>query len=75
MSYAHNCNLHIISIALLSLVGRVTGINSLMEYGQKIISARVDEATHLLPPLLDPSQGCEKKNLTVPHLMLDKVMQ
>lgn len=73
MSYTHRCNLHIISIALLALVGRVTGIKSLIEYGEKIINARMEDASHLLPPLLDSTQNYEKNNLNVPHLMVDKV--
>lgn len=73
LSYTHRCNLHIIAISLLSLVGRVTGIKSLIEYGEKIVNARLEEATHLLPPLLDSTQNFEKHSLAVPHLMVDKV--
>lgn len=73
LSYVHRCNLHIISIALLALVGRVTGIKSLIEYGEKIVGARLEEASHLLPPLLDSRENYEKHNLNVPHLMVDKV--
>lgn len=73
LSYTHRCNLHIIAIALLALVGRVTGIKSLMEYSEKIVNARMEDASHLLPPLLDSMQNYEKHNLNVPHLMVDKV--
>lgn len=73
LSYTHRCNLHIIAIALLALIGRVTGIKGLIEYGEKIVNARMDDASHLLPPLLDSTQNYEKHNLNVPHLMVDKV--
>lgn len=73
LSYTHRCNLHIISIALLSLVCRVTGVNCLMEYCEKLIADRVEEATHLLPPLLEMSHSHKERSLTVPHLMMDKV--
>lgn len=72
--YTHKCNLHIITIALLSLVARVAGINNLMEYCEKLISNRLDEAPQTLPPLLDPSQNSEKEFPSVPQVMLDKVM-
>lgn len=69
----HRCNLHIISVALLSLVCRVTGIKNLMEYCEKIIFDRNEEATYLLPPLLEMDQNHEKHSLILPHLMMDKV--
>lgn len=71
MSLEHRSNLHIIVIALLSLVGRVTGISSIIDYCEKVIESRKEEAAFLLPPLLsDPQKNI---NLDVPHLMLDKV--
>lgn len=73
LSYTHRCNLHIITVALLSLVGRVTGISNIMHYTEKIVGNRVEEATHLLPPFLDSKQNYEHKNLQLPHLMVDKV--
>lgn len=70
LSDTHRCNLHIISISLLMLVCRVTGVNSLNEYSDKLVTDRVHEAAYLLPPLLE-SNG--KHNLNVPQVMLDKV--
>lgn len=73
MSYMHRCNLHIIAVSLLSLVCRVTGVKHLMEYCAKIIFDRNEEAKYLIPPLLEMDQNHEKRSLTLPHLMLDKV--
>lgn len=70
LSDTHRCNLHIIAIALLSLVCRVTGVNSLSEYSDKVIADRVAEAPHLLPPYLETSG---KYNLNIPQVMMDKV--
>lgn len=70
LSDTYRCNLHIISIALLSLVCRVTGINSLYEYSEKIIGDRATEAPHFQPPLLETSG---KYNLNIPQVMMDKV--
>lgn len=70
LSDMHRCNLHIISITLLSLVCRVTGINSLSEYAEKIVSDRVTDAQYLLPPLHETNG---KHNLNVPQVMMDKV--
>lgn len=70
LSETHRCNMHIISISLLSLVCRVTGIKSLAEYAEKIITDRAIEASHLLPPLLESSG---KYNMNIPQVMMDKV--
>ncbi|KAL7737131.1 hypothetical protein ACLKA6_005343 [Drosophila palustris] len=71
---AHRCNLHAIAIALLVLISRVSGINNLLEYAQKIIEARRDEATYYLPPLMDPKKVSTKNlNLSLPHLTIDKL--
>lgn len=70
LSDTHRCNLHIISIALLSLVCRVTDIDSLSEYSDKVIADRASEAPYLLPPLIEMSG---KYNVNVPHVMMDKV--
>lgn len=72
-SYAHRCNLHVITISLLALLSRVTGVNNIMEYCEKTIEARREDADFFLPPLIDPEMNTEKKNLNLPHLMLDKV--
>ncbi|XP_053963442.1 protein EFR3 homolog cmp44E isoform X2 [Anastrepha ludens] len=70
----HKCNLHCIAIALMSLISRVTGVNNLLEYTQKIIDARKDEAPYFLPPLLDPKKTTSTKiNLSLPHLTIDKI--
>lgn len=57
----------------MALLGRVTGVNNIMEYCEKIIEARQEEAEHLLPPLIDPDENVEKHLLNLPHLMIDKV--
>lgn len=70
----HRCNLHSISIALLVLISRVSGINNLLEYAQKIIEARREEAIYYLPPLLEPKKVVSKNlNLSLPHLSIDKL--
>lgn len=70
----HRCNLHGIAIALLVLISRVSGINNLLEYAQKIIEARREEAAYYLPPLLDAKKGATKNlNLSLPHLSIDKL--
>ncbi|XP_037944533.1 protein EFR3 homolog cmp44E isoform X3 [Teleopsis dalmanni] len=69
----HKCNLHCTAIALLTLTARVTGITNLLEYAQKIIDARKEEAPYLLPPLLDPKKANTKMNLALPHLSIDKL--
>ncbi|XP_068146522.1 protein EFR3 homolog cmp44E isoform X2 [Drosophila tropicalis] len=70
----HKCNLHAIAISLLVLISRVTGINNLLEYAQKIIDARREEAAYYLPPLLEPKKMSSKNlNLSLPHLSIDKL--
>jgi len=70
----HKCSLHAISIGLLVLISRVSGINNLLEYAQKIVDARREEATHFLPPLLEPKKMSGKTlNLALPHLAIDKL--
>ncbi|KRG04806.1 protein EFR3 homolog cmp44E isoform X2 [Drosophila mojavensis] len=70
----HRCNLHSIAIALLVLISRVSGINNLLEYAQKIIEARREEAIYYLPPLLEPKKVVTKNlNLALPHLSIDKL--
>ncbi|XP_017044544.2 protein EFR3 homolog cmp44E isoform X2 [Drosophila ficusphila] len=70
----HKCSLHAISIGLLVLISRVSGINNLLEYAQKIVDARREEATHYLPPLLEPKKMSGKTlNLALPHLAIDKL--
>ncbi|XP_034651398.1 protein EFR3 homolog cmp44E isoform X2 [Drosophila subobscura] len=70
----HKCNLHAISIALLVLISRVSGINNLLDYAQKIVDARREEATYYLPPLLESKKVASKSlNLSLPHLAIDKL--
>lgn len=76
LSDTHRCNLHIISVALLALICRVTdnlysdkrGI--LSDYKDKIVTDRSAEAPHLLPPLLETTG---KYTLNIPQVMVDKV--
>ncbi|XP_065367692.1 protein EFR3 homolog cmp44E isoform X1 [Calliphora vicina] len=72
LSDIHKCSLYSISIALLTLTARVTGINNLLEYAQKIIEDRKHDAPYFLPPLLDPKKS-SKYNLNVPQLAIDKM--
>ncbi|TMW39580.1 hypothetical protein DOY81_015340, partial [Sarcophaga bullata] len=73
LSNVHKCSLYAISIALLTLTARVTGINNLLEYAQKIIEDRKHDAPYFLPPLMDPKKSGEKYNLNLPHLSIDKM--
>ncbi|XP_052843484.1 protein EFR3 homolog cmp44E isoform X2 [Drosophila gunungcola] len=74
LGIVHKCSLHAISIGLLVLISRVSGINNLLEYAQKIVDARREEATHYLPPLLEPKKMSGKNlNLSLPHLAIDKL--
>lgn len=73
LSDLHKCSLYAISIALLTLTARVTGINNLLEYAQKIIEDRKQDATYFLPPLMDSKKSSIKYNLTVPQLAIDKM--
>lgn len=74
LTYTLKCNLHAIAIALLALLGRVTGVNNIMEYCEKIIEGRKEDALYLLPGLIDPERSVmDSTNLNMPHLMIDKV--
>lgn len=74
LTYTHKCNLHAIAIALLALLGRVTGVNNIMEYCEKIIESRKEDALFLLPGLIDPEREMvDSTSLNLPHLMIDKV--
>ncbi|KAM7343611.1 protein EFR3 homolog stmA isoform 3-T4 [Cochliomyia hominivorax] len=73
LSDVHKCSLNSISIALLTLTARVTGINNLLEYAQKIIEDRKHDAPYFLPPLLDPKKSTTKYNLNLPQLAIDKM--
>lgn len=73
MTYTHKCNLHAIAVALLALLGRVTGVNNIMEYCEKIVESRKEDALYLLPGLIDPERDMDSTSLNLPHLMIDKV--
>ncbi|XP_055619562.1 protein EFR3 homolog cmp44E isoform X2 [Toxorhynchites rutilus septentrionalis] len=74
LSPKHRCNLHSIAIALLILIGRCTAIGTIVEYAEKLIQARKEEATYLLPPLLDNDRSAPSTlNTNLPHLMIDKL--
>lgn len=74
LTYSHKCNLHAIAVALLALLGRVSGVNNIMEYCEKIIESRQEEADYLLPGLIDPERDfIDSTSLNLPHLMIDKV--
>lgn len=74
LSNIHKVNLQAISISLLALLGRCTGISTIMEYADKIIECRQDEAHYLLPPLIDPEIGTTQSlNSNIPTLLIDKL--
>lgn len=73
LSDIHKCCLNIIAMALLTLTARVTGINNLLEYAQKIIEDRKQEAAYFLPPLLEAKKSNKTYNLNLPHLAIDKL--
>ncbi|XP_059622493.1 protein EFR3 homolog cmp44E isoform X1 [Phlebotomus argentipes] len=73
LSASHRANLHSIAVALLALLARCTGVNTLMEYCDKIIEARKEEARHMLPPLDDPSFSLDQLTTNLPHLLMDKL--
>ncbi|KAL9915193.1 protein EFR3 homolog cmp44E isoform X2 [Glossina fuscipes] len=75
LSDLHKCCLHAIAIALLTLAARVTGITNLLEYAQKIIEARKEDAGHFLPSIMEPNNkpSTTKFNLNLPHLSIDKI--
>lgn len=73
LSSSHKCNLHSVSISLLALLGRCTGVNNIMEYCDKIVQARMDEALFLLPPLIETDLNNQKYNVSLPHLSIDKL--
>ncbi len=74
LTYIHKCNLHAIAAALLALLARVTGVNNIMEYCEKIIESRQEEAAYLLPGLIDAdNDSIDSSSLNLPHLMIDKV--
>lgn len=70
---AHRSNLHGITVSLLALLGRSTGVNNVMEYTLKIVEAREEEAPYMLPPLMDSDAHHENLNLDYPHLLIDKL--
>ncbi|XP_019539726.2 protein EFR3 homolog cmp44E isoform X1 [Aedes albopictus] len=74
LSPKHRCNLHSIAITLLILIGRCTGIGPLVEYAEKVIQSRMEDASYLLPPLLDNEKPAPSTlNTNQPHLMIDKL--
>lgn len=44
-----------------------------MEYVEKVIAARQEEVSYLLPPLIETHKTMQNANLNLPHLMLDKL--
>nr|CAI5832917.1 unnamed protein product [Callosobruchus analis] len=73
LSNAQKFNLHAIVISLLVLIPEVVELKDLTDYAQQIVSARQQEAPHLLPDLLDHYPiDCEMAN-KVPHLLIDQM--
>ncbi|KAJ6647316.1 Protein EFR3 like cmp44E [Pseudolycoriella hygida] len=74
LTYNHKCHLHATAVALLALLGRVTGVNNIMEYCDKIIESRQEEAEYLLPGFDDTEKNdIDSNSLNLPHLMIDKL--
>ncbi|XP_049546231.1 protein EFR3 homolog cmp44E isoform X2 [Anopheles darlingi] len=74
LSPKHRCNLHSIAISLLILLARCTAIGTLVEYAEKLIEARREEASYLLPPLMDNDKSAPSTlNTNLPHLLIDKL--
>ncbi|XP_063699541.1 protein EFR3 homolog cmp44E [Culicoides brevitarsis] len=73
LSNPHKCNLHIVTIVLSKILAKVTGVTNLAEYVEKIIAARQEEVTYLLPPMIESHKTMQNANLNLPHLMLDKL--
>lgn len=65
--------MHIIAISLAKILAKCAGVNSLNEYIEKVISARQEEATFLLPPVLENARSVHNQNLNLPHLLIDQV--
>ncbi|CAG4939779.1 unnamed protein product [Colias eurytheme] len=75
LSTSQQCHLHAITIALAALVPHVLALPPLADYVKQIIEARLEEAPHMLPPLLDeydhvpPAKAPNK----LPYLMIDQM--
>lgn len=69
---SHKSNLHSLVMALTALLARCTGLNSLLEYCNRVVEMRRSEGAHLLPPLDDVNYPIEELSKPLPHLMLDK---
>ncbi|KAI4466114.1 hypothetical protein MML48_3g00021342 [Holotrichia oblita] len=73
LSNAQKFNLHAIVISLLTLVPLVVTIQPLLDYAEKLSSARKREAPHLLPDLQEQyPANCELAN-KLPHLLVDQM--
>lgn len=60
-------------MSLLILTPLVNNIQSLSEYAAKIVKARMKEAPHLLPDLLDQYPIKAELANKLPHLLVDQV--
>lgn len=69
----HKCNLHIVTIVLAKILAKCTGVTSLMEYVDKVVTSREEEVSYLLPPLIESHKTMQNANMNLPHLMLDKL--
>jgi hypothetical protein len=65
LTVRHKCNLHRIAIALVTLLSRCVGIH--VDYCERVIDSRRQEAPYLLPPLTDDSSPTlHSFNLEIP---------
>ncbi|GJQ76302.1 putative protein EFR3 homolog [Trypoxylus dichotomus] len=73
LSNAQKFNLHAIVISLLTLVPLIVNIQPLLDYAEKLVAARKQEAPHLLPDLQEQyPANCELAN-KLPHLLVDQM--
>lgn len=62
------------TIVLLKLLAKCTGVANLMEYVEDVIGARrEEEKLFLLPPLIDHNRSMQNVDINLPHLLLDKL--
>ncbi|GBP64811.1 Protein EFR3 homolog cmp44E [Eumeta japonica] len=70
LSRAQRYHLHALVVSLLSLLPRVLHLPHLLDYVEKIIDARQNEASHLLPSLSEDYEDLPSPS-KMPYLMVD----
>ncbi|XP_077300597.1 protein EFR3 homolog stmA [Arctopsyche grandis] len=72
LSRTRRYQLHALAVALLALVPHAVALPSLDDYAKKIIEARMNDASHLLPSLSDEYDECVSPS-KMPYLMIDQI--